>query len=122
MPTNEYDRALGTIIRRYRAEAGMSQTKLANAVGMTFQQVQKYEKGANRVNFGRLVELSDALGVPTDRLVREARELAEGRSMSGEEVQAVADRSAVPMLSAINSLPPDVSGAMSALVKACRRN
>jgi transcriptional regulator with XRE-family HTH domain len=43
---------------------GLSQTDLANAAGITFQQIQKYEKGANRVGASRLQQFSDALGVP----------------------------------------------------------
>lgn len=42
----------------------MSQEKLADALGLTFQQVQKYERGANRIGAGRLYELSRALDVP----------------------------------------------------------
>jgi transcriptional regulator with XRE-family HTH domain len=43
---------------------GLSQTELADAAGITFQQIQKYEKGANRVGAGRLMQFSEALGVP----------------------------------------------------------
>jgi transcriptional regulator with XRE-family HTH domain len=47
---------------------GMSQDKLAEAIGVTFQQVQKYEKGANRVGASRLTLISDVLGVPLPTL------------------------------------------------------
>ena len=47
----------------------MSQTALADAIGITFQQVQKYEKGANRVGSGRLVRIADALDVPVMTLL-----------------------------------------------------
>ncbi len=53
--------ALGARIRLRRKELGMSQDLLARAVGITFQQVQKYEHGANRVSFSRLVEIAHAL-------------------------------------------------------------
>ena len=43
---------------------GMSQEKLGDAIGLTFQQVQKYEKGANRVSASRLQQISDVLRVP----------------------------------------------------------
>jgi len=43
---------------------GMSQTELGNLLGVTFQQVQKYEKGVNRVGAGRLVRVAEALDVP----------------------------------------------------------
>src|SRR5450432_3906577 len=45
---------------------GMSQEKLGDLLGLTFQQVQKYEKGVNRIGAGRLYEISRILGVPID--------------------------------------------------------
>jgi transcriptional regulator with XRE-family HTH domain len=47
-----------------RMMLGMSQEKLGDALGLTFQQVQKYEKGVNRVGAGRLVRVAEALDVP----------------------------------------------------------
>eukprot|EP01037_Dinobryon_pediforme_P017418 gene17418-17609_t len=55
------DVALGRNIRIRRKSLGLSQSALASAVGLTFQQVQKYESGANRVSFSKLVEISKAL-------------------------------------------------------------
>ena len=55
------DIALGARIRLRRKELGFSQDHLARAVGITFQQVQKYEHGTNRVSFSRLVEIAEAL-------------------------------------------------------------
>jgi transcriptional regulator with XRE-family HTH domain len=55
------DIALGSRIRLRRRELGLSQEQLAREVGITFQQVQKYEHGTNRVSFSRLVEISQAL-------------------------------------------------------------
>ncbi len=55
------DVALGLRVRLRRKELGLSQSDLAHATGITFQQVQKYEKGANRISFSRLVEISEAL-------------------------------------------------------------
>jgi transcriptional regulator with XRE-family HTH domain len=56
------DIALGSRIRLRRRELGYSQEQLAREVGITFQQVQKYEHGTNRVSFSRLVEIAQALG------------------------------------------------------------
>ena len=50
-------------IRTLRKQAGMSQQALGQALGVTFQQVQKYENGTNRVTAGRLVLIAEALGV-----------------------------------------------------------
>ncbi len=51
-------------IRMRRMMLGMSQTNLADAVGLTFQQIQKYEKGTNRVGASRLQQFAKILGVP----------------------------------------------------------
>jgi transcriptional regulator with XRE-family HTH domain len=56
------DVAIGHRIRERRRTIGMSQGQLARAVGVTFQQVQKYERGANRVSFSRLMDIVRALG------------------------------------------------------------
>jgi transcriptional regulator with XRE-family HTH domain len=58
------DAHIGLKIRARRNLLGLSQTELADAAGITFQQIQKYEKGANRVGASRLQQFSDALGVP----------------------------------------------------------
>jgi transcriptional regulator with XRE-family HTH domain len=53
------DVEIGRKIRLLRLERGLSQSDLAKAIGLTFQQVQKYEKGANRVSAGRLQQIAD---------------------------------------------------------------
>jgi transcriptional regulator with XRE-family HTH domain len=58
------DREVGQRIRSRRLEQRLSQTELADRIGVTFQQVQKYEKGVNRVGAGRLQRISEALEVP----------------------------------------------------------
>ena len=61
---NTVDTYVGQRIRDKRNERGMSQTEVANALGVTFQQVQKYERGTNRVGASRLFDLSRILSVP----------------------------------------------------------
>jgi transcriptional regulator with XRE-family HTH domain len=58
------DVEIGRRIRALRLERGLSQTELGNLLGITFQQIQKYEKGANRVAAGRLQRIAEALDVP----------------------------------------------------------
>ena len=58
------DAHVGQRIRDKRNERGMSQTEVANALGVTFQQVRKYERGTNRVGASRLFDLSRILNVP----------------------------------------------------------
>ena len=60
---NAIDTYVGSRIRMQRLLIGMTQQKLGDAIGLTFQQVQKYEKGANRVGASRLQQISSALGV-----------------------------------------------------------
>jgi transcriptional regulator with XRE-family HTH domain len=55
---------VGARVRLRRTLLGMSQEKLGNAVGLTFQQIQKYERGANRIGASRLFEMSRILEVP----------------------------------------------------------
>ena len=62
--TTAVDTLIGQKIRARRNLLGLSQTDLAEAAGISFQQIQKYEKGSNRVGAGRLQQFSDALGVP----------------------------------------------------------
>ena len=58
------DAEIGRRVRTLRMQRGLSQTVLADALGVTFQQVQKYEKGMNRISSGRLVRIAEILKVP----------------------------------------------------------
>ena len=61
---NPVDLYVGGRIRMRRRSLGVSQEKLADDLGLTFQQVQKYERGANRVSASKLYEIAAVLGVP----------------------------------------------------------
>jgi transcriptional regulator with XRE-family HTH domain len=63
-PLNPIDKHVGTRVRMRRMMLNMSQTTLGEALGITFQQVQKYEKGANRISASRLQQISLTLQVP----------------------------------------------------------
>lgn len=58
------DKHVGGRVRMRRILVGMSQEKLGEAIGLTFQQVQKYEKGTNRISASRLSQIAQVLGVP----------------------------------------------------------
>ena len=62
------DAMVGAKIRMFRINRGMSQTVLAERIGVTFQQVQKYEKGANRVGASRLSQIASVLGISVGEL------------------------------------------------------
>jgi transcriptional regulator with XRE-family HTH domain len=61
---NPIDAQVGNRVRLRRMLVGMSQEKLGEMLGLTFQQVQKYEKGVNRIGAGRLYQVAGILGVP----------------------------------------------------------
>jgi transcriptional regulator with XRE-family HTH domain len=61
--TNPIDIYVGARLRQRRTLLGMSQGKLGDSVGLTFQQIQKYERGANRIGASRLYDLSQVLDV-----------------------------------------------------------
>jgi transcriptional regulator with XRE-family HTH domain len=64
---NAVDKRIGQRVRSRRLEIGMSQEKLAELLGVTFQQVQKYEKGVNRIAASRLFDIGSALDMPAAR-------------------------------------------------------
>jgi transcriptional regulator with XRE-family HTH domain len=63
-PINKIDQKIGIIIKRRRNQLGLSQDAIGRAMGITFQQVQKYEKGRNAMNATRLVEMAKVLKMP----------------------------------------------------------
>jgi transcriptional regulator with XRE-family HTH domain len=64
------DAIVGRRIRTRRLLLDMTQTQLARQLGVSFQQVQKYENGMNRVGAGRLVQIAQVLGMPIDELLQ----------------------------------------------------
>ena len=75
---------VGTRIRQRRSLLGMSQSKVGEAVGLTFQQIQKYERGSNRIGSSRLYEFAKVLDVPVSYFFDEMPSNAlSGRPMSG---------------------------------------
>jgi transcriptional regulator with XRE-family HTH domain len=69
---NPIDIHVGSRVRLRRTMVGMSQEKLGDALGITFQQIQKYEKGANRVGASRLQEISRILNTPVSFFFEDA--------------------------------------------------
>jgi transcriptional regulator with XRE-family HTH domain len=65
---NPVDKYVGSRVRMRRIMLGMSQEKLGDALDLTFQQIQKYEKGTNRIGASRLQQISDILQVPVSFL------------------------------------------------------
>lgn len=75
---NPIDKHVGSRVRMRRMMLAMSQEKLGDALGLTFQQVQKYEKGTNRIGASRLQQIANILQVPVSFFFEGAPELGEG--------------------------------------------
>ncbi len=88
---NPIDVHVGTRIRLRRTLLGLSQEKLGEAIGLTFQQVQKYERGANRVGSSRIYDLSRVLDVPISYFFDEMPGAVQDKSPSRLMGLAIAD-------------------------------
>lgn len=89
---NPIDTHVGSRIRLRRNMLGMSQEKLGESLGITFQQIQKYEKGTNRVGASRLQAISSILGVPVSFFFEDAPgELASGGFAENQSTDFVVD-------------------------------
>jgi transcriptional regulator with XRE-family HTH domain len=100
---DQTDILVGKRIRAYRLGLGMSQTALAEKVGVTFQQIQKYEKGTNRVGSGRLKRIATALGVKIAAFFPEERGTG-GKSVSDTLIGMLALPYAARLLRAFHSI------------------
>jgi transcriptional regulator with XRE-family HTH domain len=88
---------VGAKIRMFRINRGMSQTALAERVGVSFQQVQKYEKGANRVGASRLSQIASVLGIAVGELFESSQEKI---AASNSPVHLLAEPGALRVLKA----------------------
>jgi len=96
----------------------MSQSALGEAIGLTFQQIQKYEKGSNRVGSSRLVEIATTLQIPVARLFDNAVPTADA-ALTGTLVTELLDvPHAIPLLEAFGNISDDrLRRAIVSLVK-----
>src|SRR5260370_28954266 len=89
---NPIDVHVGQRIRQRRALLGLSQEKVADGLGLTFQQVQKYERGTTRVGSSRLFDLTRRLGVPLSYFFEEMEaELSQQTATPGVRVPGLED-------------------------------
>jgi transcriptional regulator with XRE-family HTH domain len=83
---------VGQRLRVRRSLLGLSQEKLADAIGLTFQQIQKYERGMNRISAGRLYQFSKILKIPIayfyDDIIDPSRGAAQNFGMSDNEQES----------------------------------
>src|SRR5215218_2095160 len=105
--TTSVDVEVGCRMRLERQRANLSQTAIANAMGVTFQQVQKYEKGTNRVGIGRLTQIAEALKVPISTFFV-GPELNRSYNASPSTAEILAKPYALRMVNAFNALPLEI--------------
>src|SRR5579872_5883438 len=103
MKKDTFDQELGRRIRAHRLRLGYSQEKLGAMLGLTFQQVQKYEKGTNRVSSGRLIEIAKLLDVHPMELLTEERHSANG-SGSSSPFEFIQNSRALKLLKAFSQI------------------
>ena len=77
------DVTVGDLVRSERIRVGLSQTQLGEAIGVTFQQIQKYERGVNRISASMLTRIAKALGVSIASLFPSEDETPSGRPSLG---------------------------------------
>ena len=109
--TCDADRVIGDNIRKLRLDkTSLSQAQLGQKVGVTFQQIQKYERGANRISMSRGVELCEALGCSYGDLL-EGTANAIGRNQRTDDPihKLIASGGGVRLAKAWNALPDNVS-------------
>lgn len=96
------DKVVGQNIRAARLAQGLSQSGLAEKLGITFQQVQKYEKGTNRVGAGRLFQIASIFALPISSFFDEA---AESGPVKGSRQASRSDPLAIRLIEAFAKLP-----------------
>ena len=114
MSKQDIDTHVGKRLRLRRTMMGLSQESIAKAVGITFQQVQKYEKGANAMNAGRLYEFAQFMQVPVAYFfegLEQALQAAANSTGFAEEsasfdhnVKKVSDRESLEMMKAFKRI------------------
>jgi transcriptional regulator with XRE-family HTH domain len=100
--TAQLELAIGARMRTRRRQIGLSQSDLAERLGVSFQQVQKYERGANRVAASTLLTAAQALGTSVAWLVGEE---SSGRDDDEDVFRALSRPGALEILQAFNAIP-----------------
>jgi len=113
--TAQLELAIGARMRTRRRQLGLSQSDLAERLGVSFQQVQKYERGANRVAASTLLAAAQALGTSVAWLVGEE---SSGREDDEDVFRALSRPGALEILQAFNAIAdPRARHALLALVR-----
>lgn len=114
---NPLDVVLGLRIRDRRTTLRLSQTAVAEAIGLTFQQVQKYEKGTNRVSFSKLVGIAHALDCRVVDLIGDLDDSDASPALPRIDGPNLRVRGAADLLTAYAALPPVLKKALVKLLR-----
>jgi transcriptional regulator with XRE-family HTH domain len=101
---NPADIQIGESIRAHRLIVGMSQSDLARRLGVSFQQIQKYEKGMNRVGAGRLPRIAKIFDIPIGVLFDANATTSPGESTGTAPVKLIPDRNTLNLLTAFGGI------------------
>ena len=116
---------VGAKVRARRLELGMSQEKLGDAIGLTFQQVQKYERGSNRIGSSRLVQIANALEVPPTYFFEggPGQTKANSKNVSMDYVSNfINSRDGLALIKAFSKLPTSLRRSIVELVEKISEN
>ena len=98
------DVQIGESIRAHRLIVGMSQSDLARRLGVSFQQIQKYEKGVNRVGAGRLPLIAKIFDIPIGALFNANADTSPGKNKGTAPVKLIPDRNTLKLLNSFGGI------------------
>jgi transcriptional regulator with XRE-family HTH domain len=101
---NSADILVGESIRAHRLIAGMTQNELAGRLGVSFQQIQKYEKGVNRVGAGRLPQIARIFDIPISALFDANAVTSPGERTGTAPAKLIPDRHTLKLLTAFGTI------------------
>ena len=130
MSVNPVDLYVGTRLKIRRSELGLSQNKIGELTGITFQQVQKYEKGQNRIGSSRLYEFAKILRVPVSYFFEQyeatfggLKEVFSDNNASFESKNDVSEKEIVTLVKNFSSIKdPAIRKHISSLAKTLSKN
>ncbi|QIG66779.1 HTH-type transcriptional regulator protein [Rhizobium phage RHph_TM16] len=113
---NAIDVTVGANFRKFRLAANVSQTQIGEAIGVTFQQIQKYEKGTNRISASKLVLIAEHLGVKVSSFFENV-EKAEGTEKMPHVVPVMMDTRTVRAMAEYSRLPERMRMAVNQIIR-----
>ncbi len=121
---HQVDIHVGRKVRELRLARGLSQQELAEKIGVSFQQLQKYERASNRISCGRLWDISLALKIPVDEFFR--METAQAAAPAGDEADDAGDVPPRRVLSLARRIEavrdPSIRRQLVLLIDACAKS